>query len=69
VPYPVRRAGPGVRAAPLGAYPSLTDLEDGDLKRSIDFRQVYATLLEEWLGLPAERALGGRFERLALLDR
>ena len=66
---PVFLAGPGVRAGLLGAYPSLTDLEDGDLKRSIDFRQVYATLLEDWLGVPSEAALGGRFERLALLNR
>jgi uncharacterized protein (DUF1501 family) len=64
---PVLLAGPGVRAGLLGAYPSLNDLEDGDLKRSIDFRQVYATLLEEWLRVPSEAALGGRFERLALL--
>ena len=33
----------------------------------VDFRQVYATLLDEWLGLPSDGALGGRFERLALL--
>ncbi len=64
---PVLPRGPGVRAGLLGAYPSLTDLEDGDLKSSIDFRQVYATLLEDWLGVPSEAALGGRFERLALL--
>ena len=63
--WPARASGP----ACMGAYPSLTDLEDGDLKRSIDFRQVYATLLEEWLDLPSEAALGGRFERLALLNR
>ncbi len=66
---PVFLAGPGVRAGIVGAYPSLTDLEDGDLKRSLDFRQVYATLLEDWLDLPSEAALGGRFERLALLNR
>jgi uncharacterized protein (DUF1501 family) len=64
---PVLLAGPGVRTGVLGTYPSLTDLEDGDLKQSIDFRQVYATLLEDWLGVPSEAALGGRFERLALL--
>jgi uncharacterized protein (DUF1501 family) len=66
---PVLLAGPSVRAGLLGTYPSLTDLEDGDLKQNIDFRQVYATLLEEWLDLPSEAALGGRFERLTLLDR
>jgi uncharacterized protein (DUF1501 family) len=64
---PVFLAGPGVRAGVHGDYPSLTDLDDGDLKPHIDFRQVYATLLEEWLNLPSEAALGGRFERLAIL--
>jgi uncharacterized protein (DUF1501 family) len=65
---PVILAGPNVRAGVHGDYPSLTDLEDGDLKQRVDFRQVYATLLEDWLGLPASEALGGHFERLALLQ-
>jgi uncharacterized protein (DUF1501 family) len=64
---PVILAGPSVRAGLHGDYPSLTDLEDGDLKTHVDFRQVYATLLEDWLGLQSDGALGGRFERLALL--
>jgi uncharacterized protein (DUF1501 family) len=64
---PIILAGPGVRAGLLGTYPSLTELENGDLKSHIDFRQVYSTLLEKWLGLPAEPALGGRFEQLALV--
>jgi uncharacterized protein (DUF1501 family) len=32
----------------------------------IDFRRVYAGVLEDWLGLPAQSALGGSFARLAL---
>jgi uncharacterized protein (DUF1501 family) len=48
-----------------GAHPSLTDLDDGDLKFHTDFRAVYATLLEKWLGFSAEPVLGSRF---ALLD-
>jgi uncharacterized protein (DUF1501 family) len=65
---PVLLAGPAVRAGMQGTYPSLTDLEEGDLKWSVDFRQVYATLLEDWLGVPSEAALGGRYTRLALLS-
>jgi uncharacterized protein (DUF1501 family) len=64
---PVILAGPGVRPGVHGDYPSLTDLENGDLKPHIDFRRVYATLLEDWLDLPSEAALGGRLERLAIL--
>jgi hypothetical protein len=36
------------------------------LRVGIDFRRVYATVLDEWLGLPARQALGDMFERLPL---
>jgi uncharacterized protein (DUF1501 family) len=63
---PVFVAGPRVRAGLVGAAPRLLDLEEGDLRRGLDFRQVYATALEDWLGLPAKEALGASFERLPL---
>ncbi len=63
---PVLLAGPCVRPGLHGAYPSLMDLADGDLKMTVDFRRVYATVLESWLGLPAKGALGGTFEPLPL---
>jgi uncharacterized protein (DUF1501 family) len=50
-----------------GAHPSLTDLDDGDLKFHTDFRAVYATLLEKWLGFPAEPVLGTRFEMMSFV--
>jgi uncharacterized protein (DUF1501 family) len=62
---PVFVAGPGVRASLVGKTPSLLDLEAGDLKMGLDFRRVYATVLD-WLGLSVRAALGGKFERLAL---
>jgi hypothetical protein len=43
------------------------DLTDGDLKFHTDFRQVYATLLDQWLGCESRRVLGGPFEHLKLL--
>jgi uncharacterized protein (DUF1501 family) len=64
---PVLIAGPSVRAGLAGEPPSLGDLQDGDLKWSIDFRSVYATLLEQWLKTPAEPVLGGRFATLPLV--
>jgi len=64
---PVLLAGPAVRPGLLGKYPSLSDLDGGDLKVAVDFRRVYATLLTGWLGLPAGPALGGDFEPLPLL--
>ncbi|HEV3260034.1 MAG TPA: DUF1501 domain-containing protein [Gemmataceae bacterium] len=62
-------AGPGVRPGLVGATPKLLDLDEkhGDLKVGIDFRQVYATLLEAWLGLAVKPALGGNFEKLPLV--
>jgi uncharacterized protein (DUF1501 family) len=60
---PVLLAGPGVRAGLVGEAPRLLDLHEGDLKLTIDFRRVYATVLENWLGLPSKPALGGVFEK------
>lgn len=59
---PVFLCGAHVRPGLLGAQPSLTDLEDGDLKHHTDFRQVYATLLERWLGATSSSILGGKYE-------
>jgi uncharacterized protein (DUF1501 family) len=61
---PVLLAGGRVRGGLIGAAPRLLDLDDGDLKGSVDFRRVYATVLEGWLGVSAEAALGGTFEPL-----
>lgn len=65
---PVLLAGPGVKAGLIGTAPSLLDLDPkhGDLRIALDFRQVYATVLQNWLGLPAKTALAGDFERLPL---
>ena len=62
---PVLLAGPAVRAGLVGEAPNLLDLEDGDLKTTIDFRRVYATVSADWLNLPAD-GLSERFEPLAL---
>ncbi|MEV6305415.1 DUF1501 domain-containing protein [Actinoplanes sp. NPDC051861] len=51
--------GDGVRGGLHGEQPSLTDLDDGDLKFTVDFRDVYATLLAEVLGTDPERVLDG----------
>jgi len=49
----------------IGKHPSLTDLdEEGDMKFHTDFRSVYATLLENWLEIPSQNVLGGKFEKL-----
>ena len=51
----------------LNPMPDLTDLDEGDLKFSVDFRQVYATLLERWLGAAPEAVLGQQFTTLTFI--
>ncbi|MEM7476050.1 MAG: DUF1501 domain-containing protein, partial [Planctomycetota bacterium] len=46
---PIFLAGGGLRTSVIGTQPSLTDLHDGDLKYSIDFRSVYGAVLCDWL--------------------
>jgi uncharacterized protein (DUF1501 family) len=51
----------------FGQPPSLTDLDDGNLKMTNDFRRVYATVIKEWLGYDDTAAvLKGRFEPLGI---
>ncbi|MBM3970983.1 MAG: DUF1501 domain-containing protein [Planctomycetes bacterium] len=52
---------PKCKGGIVGAHPSLTDLDDGDLKFHTDFRSVYATLLDHWLSIPSAPVLGGAF--------
>jgi len=60
--------GPGVKAGCHGAYPSLTDLRpDGQFKLQVDFRRVYASILERWMGTRSEPVLGAKFEPLDCL--
>ena len=61
--------GPGVKGGPVGQHPSLSDLADGDLKFHTDFRRVYSTLLDGWLGCDAKAVLGGEFAPISLLKK
>jgi uncharacterized protein (DUF1501 family) len=62
-------AGSQVVGGLVGKHPSMTDLTDGDIKYHTDFRRVYATLLDDWLGVDSKGVLGDAFEKLALIDR
>ena len=64
---PMFLAGPAVHAGLHGSAPRLDDLDDGDLKMTVDFRQVYSSVLEQWLSVDAQAALGGQFEPLPLI--
>ena len=51
----------------LNALPDLDDLDEGDLKYKIDFKNVYATVLKNWLGADAEKILGSKFTPLSFI--
>ena len=50
--------GGRVRGGLFGRHPDLEDLEDGDLKYTLDYRSVYQRLLAGWFGLPDNRFSG-----------
>lgn len=59
--------GSRVKAGVQGTAPSLKVERNQDLTFSTDFRRVYATALQNWLGCPAESVLGERFEPLGFV--
>ena len=48
----------------LNDMPNLSDLSEGDLKYKVDFRNVYATVINKWLGVDYKEILGGSFEMM-----
>ena len=61
--------GDTVKGGLYGEYPSLEadKLLEGDLHYNNDFRGMYATLLEKWMGLDSKPITGGSFEQLDLI--
>lgn len=64
---PVFVAGAPVRGGFIGAQPSLTDLDNGDLKPTTDFRDIYATLIADVLRTDPEPVLGPGRSTLPLI--
>jgi uncharacterized protein (DUF1501 family) len=63
---PVFLAGLPVKGGLFGEAPQLLDLQDGDLKTSVDFRRIYAGVLKGWLGVTGKAVLGREHEGLVL---
>jgi len=61
--------GNNIKGGQYSEYPSMKpeDLEQGDLVYNHDFRSVYSTYLEDWLGLDAKPIVGGTFEKLQFI--
>jgi len=59
--------GGGVKAGLFGKYPSLNNLNAGDLAYNLDFRSVYATILDRWLRAPSKEVLGRQFPQVGIV--
>jgi uncharacterized protein (DUF1501 family) len=65
---PVFIVGGKVKGGLYGDDPILSNLDsNGDLKYGVDFRSVYGTVLDGWLGANSKDILGGTYERLPFL--
>jgi uncharacterized protein (DUF1501 family) len=63
---PVFLLGGGLQGGLYGSYPSMSDLDVGDLKFTTDFRSVYGTLVSDWLGADPGPVVVGSFPKLPL---
>ena len=59
---PMFLVGGKVKGGVIGKHPSLTELQMGNLKHHTDFRQVYAAVLDKWLGVDSTKVLGKKFD-------
>ena len=66
---PMFLAGPMVKGGVYGDHPSLKDLDEGDLKFHIDFRTVYAGVLDGWMKCKPATVLGGSFQPLKFMRK
>jgi uncharacterized protein (DUF1501 family) len=64
---PMFVAGTKVKGGLHGKHPSMTELVDGDLAHTTDFRSVYGTLVEDWLGIDASKVLDAKYPKLELV--
>ena len=60
--------GGRVKGGMYGQAPALSRLDgSGNLPYAVDFRDLYATVLERWWRMPAQNVLGGKFAGLDLV--
>jgi uncharacterized protein (DUF1501 family) len=64
---PMFLVGGGIKGGLYGEHPSLDVLDNGDVKYTVDFRSVYATVIEKWFGRPTDGIIAGSFPTLSLL--
>jgi len=59
--------GGAVKGGLYGKRPSLIDLDGGNLRHAVDFRQLYATAVDKWWGVPSGKILGGHYRPLEII--
>lgn len=59
--------GSSIQQGLVSPHPSMADLDQGDLKYVVDFRSVYASVLQNWLETPSKPILGDQFPLLPLV--
>ncbi len=64
---PVFLVGGKVKAGVIGTHPRLDKVDDGNLKHSCDFRSIYTTILDQWLGIKSKDVLSEKFTGLQIL--
>ena len=65
---PLFAVGGKVSSNLYGATPSLTDLDQGDIKYGIDFREFYASVLDDWLGVDSSAILGQKYDKVSVFQ-
>ena len=63
---PMFLCGGGLKSGIIGQRPDLTDLQDGDIKHRIDFRQVYASVMSDWMRTDPTPILGQSYDLLPI---
>jgi uncharacterized protein (DUF1501 family) len=66
---PMYFIGDMVQPGLLGTHPSLTRLDEGDLVHNTDFRTIYASVLEDWMGTRSSEVLDGNWKSASLLRK
>jgi uncharacterized protein (DUF1501 family) len=65
---PMYFVGDRLRPGVLGDHPSMSRLDQGDLIFNVDFRCIYASILEDWMGADATAILGRAYRKAKILE-
>jgi uncharacterized protein (DUF1501 family) len=64
---PVLLVGGRLRGGLVGEHPGLTDLDGDSPRHHTDYRELYATVLDKWLGFPSQKVLGKQYKHIEII--